>query len=56
MAITRGSIGALSTAVTVAPSFASAQVQPPGEAPRSRQVSPGAGCRLIRVSPSQSFR
>ena len=36
--------------------LASTQVQPPGEAPRSRQVSPGPGQAPSRVSASHSFR
>src|ERR1700679_4262113 len=56
IAATAGSNGALSTAVTSAPSEASTQVQPPGEAPRSTQLSPAAGHRPNRTSASHNFR
>ena len=43
IAAIRGSSGALSTEITVAPRLASTHVHPPGDDPRSRTVSPGPG-------------
>ena len=48
--------GALSTATTDAPVCASSHVQPPGLAPRSRQVSPALGQRRIRTNDSYNLR
>ena len=52
----RGSSGALSTAVTSAPSSARTKLHPPGDAPRSMQVSPGPGQTPSRVSASPQFQ